>query len=885
MSFTGGGTVVVGVTSFTGVDQTTPLSIFFGAASNGLTASVNVASAPREVVFDTVAVNAQATSLSVGGGQSSRWDVGTGAAGRGAASTEPGAGSVTMSWGISVAQNWAIGAVSIKPADNGLTVDVTHTVSGTNRLLLVGISSTASGGGIPTVSSVQWNATGTPEPLTLVGSQANGSNAKIWIYSLVAPTTGTKTLRVTFSATATAIVGVMSFTGVDQAIPLGAFVSIINPPGQNDPSLLRVPTAPGELVFDTIAVDSGSLGNVSANQTPQWKLLTGTASGVGGGSTAAGAASVTKSWANTSDHIYATGGVSINPVNDPVGADIIFRAFDIDNPGNNICGAGIAVCTLDHEIESYIGTSGTLVAWVRIPVLKTQTASSDTVIYIYYGSPNNTLSTANPTGVWDADFIGVWHLKEATGATNLDSTANGYNGTPAGSPTQGAGQINGALTFASASSQNVDAADVDTVDGISAMTVEGWVKPSSLSAGETVVSKFNADGWRMSTPYGTTIVAGTANSAGGSGTSVSVTLSTVANANLLMAGVSVAGTTFPTISLPVWDQGGTNQNMTLVNCTNDSGNSRKICIYYLLNPTQGSNKTLQVTFTGGTAGGKVVGGNSFSGADPTTPLGTYVGNSGTVSPASVVVTSATGQVVFDTVSWTGTVTMDPSQTNLWLRTSSNTVGGGSTKPGAASVTMQWTKTAAAANWAIGAVPIKPVVPAAADDVRLSFDSNWGETTGNILANGTWGHWVMVFDGSQSTNATRLKFYFNNAAQTLTFTGTIPATTPNTAYTLRLAGTAAATDFIDGILDEVRISDIARSADWISTEYKNVTLLSCGVSPIDATKFCMYGSEENNPPSAVRMRGARAVAYEGAFAQTVQLKWRTGHEVEHLGFHV
>src|SRR5439155_14945816 len=64
VSLTGGGTVVVGVMSFTGVDQTTPLGTFFGAASNGVTASVNVSSGPREVVFDTVAVDGQTTSLS-----------------------------------------------------------------------------------------------------------------------------------------------------------------------------------------------------------------------------------------------------------------------------------------------------------------------------------------------------------------------------------------------------------------------------------------------------------------------------------------------------------------------------------------------------------------------------------------------------------------------------------------------------------------------------------------------------------------------------------------------------------------------------------------------------------------------------------------------------
>src|SRR5436309_10369646 len=112
----------------------------------------------------------------------------------------------------------------------GTTIDVTHTVSGTNRLMLVGISSWAT---FPTVSSVVWDPTGTPQTLTLVGSQANGTVAKMWIYRLVAPATGTKTLRVTFTGSASKVVGVMSFQGVDQTTPLGSFVSAINPPAQN----------------------------------------------------------------------------------------------------------------------------------------------------------------------------------------------------------------------------------------------------------------------------------------------------------------------------------------------------------------------------------------------------------------------------------------------------------------------------------------------------------------------------------------------------------------------------------------------------------------------------------------------------------------------------
>jgi hypothetical protein len=47
---------------------------------------------------------------------------------------------------------------------------------------------------------------------------------------------------------------------------------------------------------------------------------------------------------------------------------------------------------LDHEIEDYDGTNGTLVAWVRIPTLSYDT---DTVIYMYYGNPCISTSQEN----------------------------------------------------------------------------------------------------------------------------------------------------------------------------------------------------------------------------------------------------------------------------------------------------------------------------------------------------------------------------------------------------------------------------------------------------------------------------------------------------------
>src|SRR5206468_6963447 len=67
-------------------------------------------------------------------------------------------------------------------------IDLSHTVAGTNTLLLVGISATTSTP-FPTVSSVVWDVGGTPQALTQVNTQA-GTNSKIWIYYLKNPSIG-----------------------------------------------------------------------------------------------------------------------------------------------------------------------------------------------------------------------------------------------------------------------------------------------------------------------------------------------------------------------------------------------------------------------------------------------------------------------------------------------------------------------------------------------------------------------------------------------------------------------------------------------------------------------------------------------------------------------
>jgi hypothetical protein len=180
-------------------------------------------------------------------------------------------------------------------------------------------------------------------------------------------------------------------------------------------------------------------------------------------------------------------------VTDTSGDDIIFRGLD-----TTTCG-GPSSCTLDHEIEKYDNTTGQLIAWVRVPALNTSAAGSDTVIYINYADSTVTTPTTNPTGVWDTNYKGVWHLKEGTGVTAADSTSNANSAVPNnGNPTTATGQIGGALTF---SGQRLNIAASASLDLTSATspnwTMSAWVKPTSYT-GTSWPAIYSYGSWRAS---------------------------------------------------------------------------------------------------------------------------------------------------------------------------------------------------------------------------------------------------------------------------------------------------------------------------------------------------------------------------------------------------
>jgi len=90
------------------------------------------------------------------------------------------------------------------------------------------------------------------------------------------------------------------------------------------------------------------------------------------------------------------------------GADIRFT----DSDGNT---------ELDYEIELW-NPGGTSIIWVKIPSIAASETSHS--IWMYYGN-SNANPGENPSGVWDDNFVGVYHLA-TPGAIAYDSK-NGYN--------------------------------------------------------------------------------------------------------------------------------------------------------------------------------------------------------------------------------------------------------------------------------------------------------------------------------------------------------------------------------------------------------------------------------------------------------------------------
>ena len=226
--------------------------------------------------------------------------------------------------------------------------------------------------------------------------------------------------------------------------------------------------------------------------------------------------------------------VLANHINFPV---LVYQSSDSDLSSNaQSDGDDIAFIVysdnktkLNHEIQSYTDSTGKLISWIRIPNLA---STSDTKIWMYYGNPtvNN---QENVAGVWNSNFVGVWHLDEIPNddiVGHYDSTSNNNHGIPknfqdgGGGTTNAIGKIGGADYFAG----DDDWVEIPHNESLNIngnkLALSAWVKMTALQDNdEGIIIKSDGSDYnmhlgiqgderanfRVMTPSGTTYLTGT----------------------------------------------------------------------------------------------------------------------------------------------------------------------------------------------------------------------------------------------------------------------------------------------------------------------------------------------------------------------------------------
>jgi len=219
-----------------------------------------------------------------------------------------------------------------RPNTAGNTIfNFNHTTANVaNRLLVVGVSMNIFGNTGATVNGITYNATA----LTRWGVHNDaGVTRRVEVWYLIAPAVGTLNVAVTVTLPNAARVGVtagaMTFTGVDQTLPLSMMVS--NDGAGGSFAQLDIPSGTNQIVFDMLTVAATSAVTKGPSETQQWNLNSGntTASDViGFGSTNVGAASVPMSETFSAATNWSVAGASVMPLQADVGVTV--------NPGGAV---------------------------------------------------------------------------------------------------------------------------------------------------------------------------------------------------------------------------------------------------------------------------------------------------------------------------------------------------------------------------------------------------------------------------------------------------------------------------------------------------------------------------------------------------------------------
>lgn len=188
------------------------------------------------------------------------------------------------------------------------TLSWSHTVGGgPSRLLLVTVSIDDG----KTVSSVTYRGTN----LTRLGARSNSSAiARVEMWYLVAPVSGTGSVTVKLSGEADVVAGAVSFSGVDPVTPFSGFVTAGSTGSGSKNPAVSTSSSANDLVVAALAID-GTVGSFTPaiGTTERWRRISSDQDIAGAVLTASGATPNALSWTTSTAKIWAMAGAAIKP--------------------------------------------------------------------------------------------------------------------------------------------------------------------------------------------------------------------------------------------------------------------------------------------------------------------------------------------------------------------------------------------------------------------------------------------------------------------------------------------------------------------------------------------------------------------------------------------
>ena len=191
------------------------------------------------------------------------------------------------------------------------SVNMNHIVgNGSNRFLIVSVA-------IERETDRVTAMTYAGQALTFVGTSVDPTTtARVEVWRLIAPATGTNTVSVTFNSLSSVVVAAISFANVNQTTPIAA--SQFATGNATLTASASVASATNQVVLATIAADDAANSvTPGSGQTSRWNVLNA-ADVIGAGSTKAGSAtSTTMSYTLGDNKGWAMGLLAIQPAPPP----------------------------------------------------------------------------------------------------------------------------------------------------------------------------------------------------------------------------------------------------------------------------------------------------------------------------------------------------------------------------------------------------------------------------------------------------------------------------------------------------------------------------------------------------------------------------------------